>query len=77
MSKILNKYNSAFGDDDDDDDDDDDETLLVLSAASGSVYIASVETVIGAPVRRTIKILVLVFSISNGIAKKLKNNKKK
>ena len=49
MCKILNKYNEVFGDVD--------WTLLVLSPASGGVYIASVATVIGAPVRITTKSL--------------------
>lgn len=59
MCKILNKYNEVFGDVD--------WTLLVLSPASGGVYIASVATVIGAPVRITTKRLGLA---SLGIAKK-------
>ena len=60
MCKILNKY-EVFGDVD--------WTLLVLSPASGSVYIASVSTVIGAPVRITTKSLGLA---SLGIAYNVK-----
>lgn len=60
MCKILNKY-EVFGDVD--------WTLLALSPASGSVYIASVATVIGAPVRITTKSLGLA---SLGIAYNVK-----
>ena len=63
MSKAHSKYTAAF--------DYFDNTSLVLSATSGSVSIASFATVIGAPVGITSACLSLVFSVINGIAKKL------
>ena len=64
MSERFSKYISAF--------------LLVLSAATGSCSTVSFTTVIGAPVGITGASLSLVFSISNGTAKKtFKNNEKK
>ena len=54
-----------------------DKTLLVLSAASGSVSIASFATVTAAPVGKASASLSSVFFISNGIAKKtFKNNER-
>lgn len=74
MSKKFSKYISAF-------DLFDYKTLLVLSAVVGSVSIASFITVIVASVGIISESLNLVFSISNGIVKKLlktitKKNKK-
>ena len=43
---------------------------MVLSAASGSVFISLFATVIGAPVGIVITSFGLVFSVSNGTAKK-------
>ena len=43
---------------------------MVLSAASGSVFISLFATVIGAPVGIVIASFGLVFSVSNGTAKK-------
>ena len=63
ISKRLNKYIAAF--------DYFDKTLLVLFTASVFIYIALLATVIGAPVGMTSENLSLVFSISNGIAKKI------
>ena len=71
MSKTLNKYIAVF--------DYVDRTFLVLPATNGVVSIASFTTVITAPVRITSTSLGLIFSFSNGIAKKkkkLKNEKK-
>ena len=48
-----------------------DKTLSVLSAPSGSVSIASFATSIGAPVGIVSASFGLVFSIRNGIVKKL------
>ena len=74
MSKTLIKYIAAF--------DYFDKNFLVLLAKSVSVPAAFFATVIGALVGITSLSLSLVFSISNGIAKKLlktirkdKNNK--
>ena len=51
---------------------------MAFSALIGGVSIISFATVIGAPVGITTKSLSLVFSISNGIAKKLlKTTRKK
>ena len=44
--------------------------LIVLSATSGSISIASIATVIGAPIRIASASFSLEFSISTGIAKK-------
>ena len=73
MSKTLNKYIAVF--------DYADRTFLVLPATNGVVSIASFTTVITAPVRITSTSLGLIFSFSNGIAKKkkiikIKNEKK-
>lgn len=64
MSKNFSKYISAF-------DLFEYKTLLVLSAVVGSVSIASFITVIVASVGIIRESLNLVFSISNGIVKKL------
>lgn len=64
MSKKFSKYISAF-------DLFEYKTLLVLSAVVGSVSIASFITVIVASVGIIRESLNLVFSISNGIVKKL------
>ena len=50
---------------------------MVLSASSGGVSIALFATVIDALVGIPSANLSLVFSISNSIARKLKNNEKK
>ena len=63
MSKRLNKYISPF--------DDIDKYLIVLSGTSGSISIASFETVIETPVGITGASLSLTFSISTGTVKKL------
>ena len=47
-----------------------DKTLIVLSAATGSVSIASFATVIGAPVEMMSASSSLPFSITTGFAKK-------
>ena len=44
--------------------------LIVLSATSGSISIASIATVIGAPIGIASASFSLAFSISTGIAKK-------
>ena len=67
MSKTLNKYIAVF--------DYADRTFLVLPATNGVVSIASFTTVITAPVRITSTSLGLIFSFSNGIAKKIKIKK--
>ena len=57
-----------------------DRSLIVLSAVSGSIYIVSFATVIGAPVGINSVSFSLAFSISTGIVKKLlkiTQNKKK
>ena len=57
-----------------------DKFLIVLSAASGSISIASFATVIGTPVRIASASLSLTFSLSTGLVKKLlktRNKKKK
>ena len=73
MSKRLSKY-IAFCDYFD-------KSLIVLSAASGSISIASFATVIGTPVGIASASLSLTFSLSTGIVKKLlkttRNKKKK
>ena len=63
MSKRLSKY-IAFCDYID-------KTLIVLSAASGSISIASFATVIGTPVGIASATLCLTFSLFTGIVKKL------
>ena len=56
-------------------------SLIVLSITSGIIYIASIATVIGAPVGIVSSSFSLAFSISTGIIKKLlkttRNKKKK
>ena len=52
--------------------------LIVLSATSGSISIASIATVIGAPIGIASASFSLAFSISTGIAKKnFKKSKQK
>ena len=63
MSKKLSKY-IAFCDYFD-------KSLIALSAASGSVSIASFTTVIGTPVGIASASLSLAFSLSTGLVKKL------
>ena len=63
MSKILSKYIASldyFG-----------KSLIVLSVTTGSISIASIATVIGAPVEIISASFSLGFSISTGIIKKL------
>ena len=69
MSKRLSKYIPSF--------DYFNKFLVVLSAASGSIYIASFATVIGAPVGIASASLSLTFSLSTGLVKKLLKNSKK
>ena len=52
-------------------------SLIVLSVISGSISVASFETVIGAPVGMTSASYSLAFSVSTGIVKKLLKNPKK
>ena len=69
MSKRLSRYIASF--------DYFDKLLIVLSIISGSVYIESFATVIGAPVGIVSASYSLAFLISTGIIKKLlKTNKK-
>ena len=63
MSKRLSKYIASFGYFD--------KPLIVLSSKSGSISIASFETVIGALVGIASASFSLAFSISTGIVKKL------
>ena len=63
MSKRLSKYIAFFHYFD--------KFLIVLSTANGSISIASLETVIGAPVGIESASFSLVFSISTGIKLKL------
>ena len=68
MSKRLSKYiafSDYFG-----------KSLIVLSATSGSISIASFATVIGAPVGIASASLSLTFSLSTGLVKIIKSNKK-
>ena len=73
MSKRLSKYIASF--------DYFDKSLIVLPVTTGSISIASLATVIGAPVGIANASFSLVFSISTGITKKLlkttRNKKKK
>ena len=73
MSKRLNKYIASL--------DYFDKLLIVLSAASGSISIASTPTVIGTTVGIATASLSLAFSLSRGLVKKLlkttRNKKKK
>ena len=58
-----------------------DKSLIVLSATSGSIFIASLATVIGTPIGIASVSLSLTFSLYTGIVKKLlkttRNKKKK
>ena len=63
MSKRLSKYITSF--------DYFDKSLIVLSGASGSISIASFETVIGKPIGIAIASLSLAFSLSTRLDKKL------
>ena len=72
MSKRLSKYIASF--------DYFDKSLFVLSLTTGSISIASIATVIGAPVGMMSAVCSLIFSITTGIVKKLlktTRNKKK
>ena len=60
MSKRLSKYIAFFHYFD--------KFLIVLSTANGSISIASLETVIGAPVGIESASFSLVFSISTGLS---------
>ena len=63
MSKTFSKYIASS--------DYFDQSLIVLSVATGSIYIASFATVIGAPVGIASASFSLAFSISTGIVKKV------
>ena len=63
MSKKLSKYIASF--------DCFDKSLIVLSPTNGSISIASVGTIIGAPVQIASPSFSLVFSIFTGILKNL------
>ena len=63
MSKRLSKYIASF--------DYFDKSLIILSATSGSISIASFATVIETPVGIVSASLILTFSLSTGLAKKL------
>ena len=68
ISKTLSKYIASF--------DYFDKSLLVLSVTTGSISIASFETVIGSPVGIASTSFSLAFSISTDIVKKnVKDNK--
>ena len=73
MSKRLDKYITSF--------DYFDKSLFVLSATSGSISIASFETIIGTPVGIASPSLSVTFSLSTGLVKNLlkttRNKKKK
>ena len=73
MSKRLSKYSASF--------DYFDKPLVVLSVATGSIFIASFATVIGAPVGIMSASCGLAFSIITGFVKKIlkttRNKKKK
>ena len=73
MSKRLSKYIASFNYFD--------KSLIVLSVTTGSIYIASLAAVIGAPVGIASVSFSLAFSMSTGILKKLlkttRNKKKK
>ena len=73
MSKRRSKYIGSF--------DYFDKSLIVLSVTTGSIYIASYATVIGALVGMASASFSLAFSISTRIVKKMlkttKNKKKK
>ena len=63
MSKRLSKYIASF--------DHFDKSLIVLSVTTGSIFIASFATVIGAPVGIVSASFSLISSIFTGIVKKL------
>ena len=73
MSKTFSKYIASS--------DYFDQSLIVLSVATGSIYIASFATVIGAPVGMMSASFSLAFSITTGFVKKflktIRNKKKK
>ena len=72
MSKKLTQYITSF--------DYFDNSLIVLSVATGSIFIASFATVIGAPVGMMSASCSLAFSITTGFVKnflKATRNKKK
>ena len=73
MSKRLSKYSASF--------DYFDKPLIVLSVATGSIFIASFATVIGAPVGIMSASCSLAFSITTGFVKiflkTIRNKKKK
>ena len=73
MSKRLSKYSASF--------DYFDKPLIVLSVATGSIFIASFATVIGAPVGIMSASCSLAFSITTGFVKMflktIRNKKKK
>ena len=73
MSKDLSKYISSF--------EYFDKSLIVLSVATGSIFIASFATVIGAPIEIMSTSCSLAFSITTGFVKKflktIRNKKKK
>ena len=68
MSKRLSKYIVSF--------DYFDRSLKFLSAASGSISIASFATVIGTPAGIRSESLSLTFSLPTGLVKKITRNKK-
>ena len=71
-SKKLSKYVAVF--------DYIDQALIVLSATSGGVSIISFTSIVGAPVGKASASLILFFSVTTEIVKKLLNitrNKKK
>ena len=63
MSKRLSKYIASF--------DYRDKSLIFISAASGSISIASIATVIGAPEGIVSVSFSLAFSISTEVVRKL------
>ena len=68
MSNKLSKYSGAF--------DYFDKTLIVLSATTGGVSIIYFISIIGVPVGIASASFSLLFSLTTGIIKNLKNNKK-
>ena len=68
MSKRLRKYIASF--------EYFDKSLIVSSPTSGSISIASFLAVIGTPVGITSASISLTFSLSGGLVKIIKNNKK-
>ena len=67
-SKTLSKYVAAF--------DYINKVLIILSATSGRVSIDLFTSIIGAPVGIASASFTLIFSITTGIIKKTKHNKK-